>query len=213
MGNNGRAVLYFGNKTGAALTGVTALIKNGPELEVNINTPIKNSVIGASVQSQMPFTICCKAEFAEPPKLDFQYSPANSAPIHHVIDLPIVLSKFLNAPPQKQIAAPEFMQTWKALSAPELEVQKVFKARSRIHVSRVRQLMTDGFKVVCIDRVDPKDTNLVLSAILRTENTYNVLVRLETNAEAGMYRITVHSDTAKASQILAQLFIDQLSEL
>lgn len=167
QGSSGRIVFFYGNLTTMPVLSLTTSFTSLPQLTVQA-TVLSQNIIGPKAQLQQPVHLTCSGEFNDIAILRVGYVQPPRAPVTLELPLPVVLSKFLSPPAQRQLAAPEFVAQWKALSGPGLELQQVFRAKSPINIPALRSMLSDGLKVSVLERVDPKETNLVVAGILHT---------------------------------------------
>ncbi|KAH3746252.1 Adaptor protein complex AP-2 alpha subunit [Pelomyxa schiedti] len=202
----GRVVLFFGNSTTMPLNQFTVTLQKVTYL--TIKPGALANVIPSKAQIQYPLEITCLREFPDTPTMQVSYSTIGRT-ASFVIPLPIFLSKFMYAKPTP---APEFLQTWKNLVGPGLEVQEVFPSKTPIDLQWVSKLFSQGFKIAVLENIDNSRSNLVLGATLHlSDGEVPVLMRLETNSEAKMYRLTIRSQHAAACDCLKPLIVTQLA--
>jgi len=213
-GNTGRVVLFFGNRTTSPIVGLSLSISSVPQLTIN-TTALQSNVIGPKTQCQHPIVVKCNEEFKDIVLFHVGWShPATGAKVSIDLPFPVVLSKFVSPPPPSAIAAPTFMNGWKACSGEGLEVQQMFKAHSPIDVARIRKFCVEAFHLGLVDGVDNKDSNLVAMGVLHLgSRDVALLMRLETNASAQMFRITLRSQSPATTSVLASIYMSQLTAL
>lgn len=204
----GRIVLFFGNSTTMPLTQFSVTIQKVPYLDIRPVGTLAN-VIPSKAQIQYPLEVTCLREYPDTPTMQISYSTIGRT-ASFVIPLPIFLSKFMHG---RQIPAPEFFETWKSLVGPGLEVQDILPSKTPIDVTWVSKLFTQGFKVAVIENVDNKASNLVFAATLHLGDGQQIpiLIRLETNPAAKMYRLTLRAQHAGACDCIKPLIGAQLS--
>jgi len=213
-GNSGRVVLFFGNMTKTPVVGLSLSLNAIPQLQLQTQS-LSQTVIGPETQVQHAVLVKCLEEFKDIMLMHVEWlHPASSTKVSVDLPFPVMLTKFLNTPPANALAAPEFVATWKALSEPGMELQQVFNANSPIVVANIRKFLVDNYHMAVLDGVDSKESNIVAIAALSTNaKQIPVLLRLETNAEAKMFRITLRTQTPLATNTLASFFMSQLSSL
>jgi len=212
QGNQGRLVLYYGNLTNSPIVAFATSFTSLPQLAVQPGV-LPAAIIGPRAQMQQPVHVACSGEFSDIATFTVTYTQQPRGTMTIELPLPVILSNFVSPPPQRQVAAPEFVAQWKTLSAPGQELQQIFRSKANpINVPALRSLFADGFRMAVLDRVDPKETNLVLSGVLHVApgRDIPVLVRLETNAEALMYRMTVRTDSPAATSTMASIIMSQI---
>jgi len=213
-GNSGRVVLFFGNMTKTPVVGLSLALNAIPQLQLQTQS-LAQTVIGPETQVQHAVLVKCLEEFKDIMLMHVEWlHPATSTKVSVDLPFPVMLTKFLNTPAASAIAAPEFVATWKALSEPGMELQQVFNANSPIVVANIRKFLVDSYHLAMLDGVDSKESNLVAVASLTVAaKQIPVLLRLETNAEAKMFRITLRTQSPLATNTLASFFMSQLSSL
>lgn len=213
-GNAGRVVLFFGNLTPTPIVGLALALHAIPQLQLQTQA-LAQTVIGPVTQVQHVVLVRCEEEFKDIMLMHVEWiHPATSTKVSIDLPFPVMLTKFLAAPPASALAAPEFIAGWKALSAPGMEQQQVFRAGSPINVAAVRKFLVDAYHTALVDGIDSRDTNLVgVAALAVGTRQIPVLLRLETNAEAQMFRITLRTQSPVATNTLASFIMSQLSAL
>uniref|UniRef100_A0A2C9JDQ6 AP-2 complex subunit alpha n=1 Tax=Biomphalaria glabrata TaxID=6526 RepID=A0A2C9JDQ6_BIOGL len=122
------------------------------------------------------------------------------------LKLPVIINKFLEA---AEMNSEAFFTRWKALSLPEQECQKIFKAQYPQDTEQVKQKIL-GFGLSILLGIDPNPDNFVSSGVLHTRNQQvGCLVRLEPNKQMQMYRLTIRSTKPSISQALGALLETQ----
>ncbi|KJE94764.1 adaptin [Capsaspora owczarzaki ATCC 30864] len=200
--NLARVALYFGNKSGYPITNFTSdvfAINTTETLSLQAK-PVEGQ-LAPKAQTQQLINVECLKEFEEQPTLGVAYV-VNGQLQRAVIKFPIFVNKFLASFDMDQ---PTFVARWKQLSAPGLESQKVFKAAQPIDVAAVRsKLQSMGFTVLA--GVDPNPDNFVCAGVVHTGSSQvGVLLRLEPNRDAQMYRATFRTSRDTVSRILCDL--------
>jgi len=213
-GSSGRVVLFFGNMTKTPIVGLGLSLNAIPQLQLQTQA-LAQTVIGPETQVQHAVLVKCLEEFKDIMLMHVEWlHPATSTKVSVDLPFPVMLTKFLGTPAASALAAPEFVATWKALSEPGMELQQVFNANSPIVVANIRKFLVDSYRMAILDGVDSKESNLVaVSALAVGQKQIPVLVRLETNAEAKMFRITLRTQSSLATNTLASFFMSQLSSL
>ena len=213
-GNAGRVVLFFGNLTPTPIVGLALALHAIPQLQLQTQA-LAQTVIGPVTQVQHVVLVRCEEEFKDIMLMHVEWiHPATGTKVSIDLPFPVMLTKFLAAPPASALAAPEFIAGWKALSGPGMEQQQVFRAGSPINVAAVRKFLVDAYHIALVDGIDSRDTNLVgVAALAVGARQVPVLLRLETNAEAQMFRITLRTQSPVATNTLASFIMSQLSAL
>lgn len=213
-GNAGRVVLFFGNLTPTPIVGLALALHAIPQLQLQTQA-LAQTVIGPVTQVQHVVLVRCDEEFKDIMLMHVEWiHPATGTKVSIDLPFPVMLTKFLCTPPASALAAPEFIAGWKALSGPGMEQQQVFRAGSPINVAAVRKFLVDAYHTALVDGIDSRDTNLVgVAALAVGTRQIPVLLRLETNADAQMFRITLRTQSPVATNTLASFIMSQLSAL
>ncbi|RXM30039.1 AP-2 complex subunit alpha-2 [Acipenser ruthenus] len=97
------------------------------------------------------------------------------------VKLPVTLNKFFQP---TEMTSQDFFQRWKQLSAPQQEMQKIFKAKHPMD-TEVTKAKIIGFGVALLDMVDPNPSNFTGAGVIHTKNIQvGCLLRLEPNTQA-----------------------------
>jgi len=213
-GNSGRVVLFFGNTTKTPIVGLNLSLNAIPQLQLQTQA-LAQTVIGPETQVQHAVLVKCLEEFKDVMLMHVEWHhPASSTKVSVDLPFPVMLTKFLGTPTSSALAAPEFIAAWKSLSGPGMELQQVFNASSPINVVNIRKFLCDSYHTAILSGVDSKESNIVAVANLSVgTNQMPVLLRLETNAEAKMFRITLRTPSPLATNTLASFMMSQLGAL
>ncbi|KAK6412566.1 hypothetical protein LTR95_017957, partial [Oleoguttula sp. CCFEE 5521] len=100
---------------------------------------------------------------------------------------------------------------WKQIGGAPREAQKIFKAFD-VSGSATRKLL-QGFKWGILDGVDPNPRNFVGATVLHTTGgKFGCLLRLEPNADNGMYRLTIRATDESVPPVLMKLMEERLTQ-
>ncbi|CAC5367975.1 AP2A [Mytilus coruscus] len=228
--NLGRLGIFFGNKTSFQFTGFTADLVCPGNLEYiffpdrnaiaiqNIFFPLNffvqlscqpkpaGEVIECGAQNQQVIQAECVTEFSEAPVLNISYTMSGS--IQRInLKLPIILNKFIEP---AEMDSATFFTRWKALSLPNQECQRIFKAQFPMDIEQVKTKLL-GFSMSVLLDIDPNPENFVSAGILYTRTAQiGILARLEPNKQAQMYRLTIRSSKESCPSVLCDLLESQL---
>uniref|UniRef100_A0A8C2WNB7 AP-2 complex subunit alpha n=1 Tax=Cyclopterus lumpus TaxID=8103 RepID=A0A8C2WNB7_CYCLU len=207
--NLGRIYVFFGNKTStqflsfSSSVSVEALTLRSPQL--NIHAKAVDPTVEGGAQLQQILNIECVSDFTDAPVLDIQFRYGGALQ-NIAVKLPVMLNKFFQPTEMK---SQDFFQRWKQLGVPQQEVQTIFKAKHPMDTD-VTNAKILGFGVALLDGVDPNPANFVGSGVIHTKSTQvGCLLRLEPNAQAEMYRLTLRTSRESVSQRLCDLLSDQ----
>jgi len=95
---------------------------------------------------------------------------------------------------------------------PPLTEQAIVKALRPIDMTLLSKLLTVGFRCAVLQGVDPNVNNMVGSGVVTLSNAGScpILMRIETNAQAQMYRVTIKSPSALVTAAMKDLITMQL---
>ncbi|MCJ8738045.1 hypothetical protein PDJAM_G00031140 [Pangasius djambal] len=173
--------------------------------KLNVHTKASDPVIDGGAQLQQVLNIECISDFVDAPVLSIHFRYGGS--IQNIsVRLPITLNKFFQP---TEMTSQEFFQRWKQLSAPQQEVQKIFKAKHSMD-TEITKAKIIGFGTALLDGVDPNPSNFVGAGVIHTKTIQvGCLLRLEPNTQAQMYRLTLRTSRDSVSQRLCELLSEQ----
>eukprot|EP01114_Cavostelium_apophysatum_P019630 TRINITY_DN6382_c0_g1_i1.p1 TRINITY_DN6382_c0_g1~~TRINITY_DN6382_c0_g1_i1.p1 ORF type:complete len:964 (-),score=261.68 TRINITY_DN6382_c0_g1_i1:12-2903(-) len=205
----GRLMLYYGNATQGPLTNFTSSVTAPPYL--NVNMPPISPVIEARAQAQQLVTMSSvpSAEISNFPIINISFV-SNGRPISLSFRLPVSVVKFTEPVPTQ---GPNFFQQWKTLgeTAP-LSEQVIIKSPRPVDIPWLSKLLTTGFHLHVLQGVDPNINNVVAAgSVSAGPNAVPALLRIETNAQAQMYRATVKSSSAAVTASLRDMLVMEIS--
>ncbi|XP_018619532.1 AP-2 complex subunit alpha-2-like isoform X1 [Scleropages formosus] len=205
--NLGRMYVFYGNKTSTQFLSFSSSVVYPDNLRTQLTVHIKpvDSTVDGGAQLQQTLNIECMSDFVEAPIFNIQFRYGGTLQTI-AIKLPITLNKFFQP---TEMMAQDFFQRWKQLSAPQQEVQKIFKAKNAMD-AEITKAKLIGFGVSLLDQVDPNPSNFVAAGIIHTKTVQvGCLLRLEPNSQAQMYRLTLRTSRDSVSQRLCDLLSDQ----
>uniref|UniRef100_A0A8C4SA03 AP-2 complex subunit alpha n=1 Tax=Erpetoichthys calabaricus TaxID=27687 RepID=A0A8C4SA03_ERPCA len=204
--NLGRMYLFFGNKTSMQFIGfsTTVLICSPSSCFSFLTKPVEPLVEGGA-QVQQVLNIECLSDFTEAPLLNIRFRYGGTLQ-NITLKLPITINKFFQP---TEMASQDFFQRWKQLSQPQQEAQKIFKATHPMD-SEVLKGKLLGLGTALLENVDPNPENFVCAGVIQTKALQvGCLLRLEPNAQAQMYRLTLRSSKESVSKRLCELVAEQ----
>ncbi|KAH0505443.1 AP-2 complex subunit alpha-1 [Microtus ochrogaster] len=161
--------------------------------------------VDGGAQVQQVLNIECLRDFLTPPLLSVRFRYGGTAQ-SLTLKLPVTINKFFQP---TEMAAQDFFQRWKQLSLPLQEAQKIFKANHPMD-AEVTKAKLLGFGSALLDNVDPNPENFVGAGIIQTKALQvGCLLRLEPNAQAQMYRLTLRTSKEPVSRHLCELLAQQ----
>uniref|UniRef100_A0A1D5Q8J6 AP-2 complex subunit alpha n=1 Tax=Macaca mulatta TaxID=9544 RepID=A0A1D5Q8J6_MACMU len=204
--NLGRMYLFYGNKTSYSSRILTHC---GPPGDLQTQLAVQTKRVAAQVdggaQVQQVLNIECLRDFLTPPLLSVRFRYGGT-PQALTLKLPVTINKFFQP---TEMAAQDFFQRWKQLSLPQQEAQKIFKANHPMD-AEVTKAKLLGFGSALLDNVDPNPENFVGAGIIQTKALQvGCLLRLEPNAQAQMYRLTLRTSKEPVSRHLCELLAQQ----
>ncbi|KAI4905326.1 hypothetical protein NFI96_001769 [Prochilodus magdalenae] len=151
---------------------------------LSVHTKAADPVVDGGAQLQQILNIECLSVFVEAPVLDIHFRYGGSAQ-NLSIKLPVTLNKFFQP---TEMTSQDFFQRWKQLSAPQQEVQKIFKAKHSMD-TEITKAKIIGFGTALLDGVDPNPSNFVGAGVIHTKTIQvGCLMRLEPNMQAQYLR-------------------------
>uniref|UniRef100_A0A8C2Y0Z8 AP-2 complex subunit alpha n=1 Tax=Capra hircus TaxID=9925 RepID=A0A8C2Y0Z8_CAPHI len=205
--NLGRMYLFYGNKTSVQFQNFSPTVVHPGDLQTHILSawPSPAPPVDGGAQVQQVLNIECLRDFLTPPLLSVRFR-YGGAPQSLTLKLPVTINKFFQP---TEMAAQDFFQRWKQLSLPQQEAQKIFKANHPMD-AEVTKAKLLGFGSALLDNVDPNPENFVGAGIIQTKALQvGCLLRLEPNAQAQMYRLTLRTSKEPVSRHLCELLAQQ----
>jgi AP-2 complex subunit alpha len=185
-GHMGCVILYYTNKSTAAIGSFTTTVNNNSPGQLVVNCKnIPEPTVQPEAQTQQTVMLESHNVFSEAPTIRISYLAGALQAL--TLKLPIVPTKFMEA---ADLSAEDFFKRWKQIGGAPREAQKVFGIKikgHRIEPSRTRKVI-EGFKWKVLDGVDPNAKNIVGASVLHTLNggKFGCLLRLEPNMETGV---------------------------
>ncbi|KAL4224513.1 AP-2 complex subunit alpha-2 [Mactra antiquata] len=203
----GRIWVFYGNKTTFQLNAFCVDVNQGALSEsLSIQQKPVGSEVEAGAQVKQQFNMACVQDFEDAPIMSIQFMYCG-AQQKIALKLPVVLNKYITP---AEMDSSTFFTRWKALSSPSQESQQIFKATSPMDTEQIKAKLI-GFSVSVLEGIDPNPENFVSAGVLHTRNQQvGILVRLEPNKQAQMYRLTVRASRDKVAKILCDLLQPQL---
>uniref|UniRef100_A0A2K5XA54 AP-2 complex subunit alpha n=1 Tax=Mandrillus leucophaeus TaxID=9568 RepID=A0A2K5XA54_MANLE len=205
--NLGRMYLFYGNKTSVQFQNFSPTVVHPGDLQTQLAVQTKRvaAQVDGGAQVQQVLNIECLRDFLTPPLLSVRFR-YGGAPQALTLKLPVTINKFFQP---TEMAAQDFFQRWKQLSLPQQEAQKIFKANHPMD-AEVTKAKLLGFGSALLDNVDPNPENFVGAGIIQTKALQvGCLLRLEPNAQAQMYRLTLRTSKEPVSRHLCELLAQQ----
>lgn len=202
----GRLMFYYGNSSMSPLNSFQTNFIPTQGLQIQAQ-PVVN-VIAPKAQVQQAVNVICNGEIIEPATLHISF--VSVKPVNITLRLPIVTTKFTE---HMKLQPADFFSQWKNWSTKPLEGQEVFKAGKPIEIGWVTKVINDGLHINVLKGVDPSINNVVAAGTFHASGGVStpVLVRLETNPQANMYRLTVRSPSEKLTSSVLKLLVTHLS--
>ncbi|XP_010900564.1 AP-2 complex subunit alpha-2 isoform X2 [Esox lucius] len=205
--NLGRMYLFYGNKTSVQFVSFTTTVSCPGELQSQLNVQTKpvEPLVEGGAQVQQVINIECLTDFVDAPLLNIKFRYGGALQ-NITLKLPVTINKFFQP---TEMAAADFFQRWKQLSQPQQEAQKIFKASHGMDTEVLKAKLL-GLGTALLENVDPNPENYVCAGVIQTKiQQVGCLLRLEPNAQAQMYRLTLRSSKDTVSQRVCDLLAEQ----
>ncbi|XP_061740115.1 AP-2 complex subunit alpha-2-like isoform X3 [Nerophis ophidion] len=201
--NLGRMYLFYGNKTSVQFASFTTTVSCPGELQPQLNVQTKpvEPLVEGGAQIQQVLNIECLTDFSDAPLLNIKFRYGGALQ-NLTLKLPVTINKFFQP---TEMSSNDFFQRWKQLSLPQQEAQKIFKANHSMDTEVLKAKLL-GLGAALLDNVDPNPENYVSAGVIQTKGQQvGCLLRLEPNAQAQMYRLTLRSSKDSVSKRLCEL--------
>uniref|UniRef100_A0A3B5LQM3 Adaptor related protein complex 2 subunit alpha 1 n=1 Tax=Xiphophorus couchianus TaxID=32473 RepID=A0A3B5LQM3_9TELE len=202
---NLRMYLFYGNKTSVQFASFTTTVScPGELLQLNVQSKPVEPLVEGGAQIQQVLNIECLTDFSDAPLLNIKFY--GGALQNLTLKLPVTINKFFQP---TEMASQDFFQRWKQLSRPQQEAQKIFKANHSMDTEVIKAKLL-GLGMALLDNVDPNPENYVCAGVIQTKSQQvGCLLRLEPNAQAQMYRLTLRCSKDSVSKRLCELLAQQ----
>ncbi|KAL5110403.1 AP-2 complex subunit alpha-2 [Taenia crassiceps] len=208
QGNLGRVQLFYGNKSGSAITAFAPKVLFSEVCPTTgrspLNLDLRPAPITIEPEKQVPqiLNIECLVDFSEIPVLNVTFLHQNGSN-QLSLPLPIFLNKFTQSAPMDQ---PTFFSRWKLLCQPGQECQRVAGAKLSFNLEDIKhRILGSGLSI--LPDIDPCPTNIVCAGIVHTASQQvGVLARIESNN----FRVTVRSTKASVSECICSILLTEL---
>eukprot|EP00741_Cyanophora_paradoxa_P020808 tig00021312_g20087.t1 len=215
--HQGRILLFYGNKAPVPLSSFRTQVPHFATVEINCG-PAPPS-IAPRFQAQQGIMCQCLEPFPESPKIDIMFqveAPTGAQQRQVSLRLPIVLSKFnepLAMPPE------EFLKRWSSPVFSEAHREHSGAARARTVDMAAIERVFGGLKLGVVKGVEAGAAALHGVALFFAHNAQNpqqpvqipVMARVETNAGALAFRLTVKTGHQLVTAALYNLLHAQLA--
>ncbi|XP_071954711.1 AP-2 complex subunit alpha-2-like [Antedon mediterranea] len=205
--NLGRIGLFFGNKTSYQFTDFSTVVScpNDLRSKIAVQSDDVGGTIDCGAQVQQMINVECIEDFSDAPRISISFMYGGSKQFVN-LKAPVMVSKFFQP---AEMNSADFFSRWKQLNIPSQEAQNIFKAALPMD-RQANNAKLIGFGMGLLENVDPNPDNFVCSGILKTrELQIGCLMRLEPNAQAQMYRLTLRTSRESVSKELCRLLTTQ----
>ncbi|XP_026181890.1 AP-2 complex subunit alpha-2 isoform X5 [Mastacembelus armatus] len=205
--NLGRMYLFYGNKTSVQFANFTTTVSCPGDLQSQLNVQTKpvEPLVEGGAQIQQVLNIECLTDFSDAPLLNIKFRYGGALQ-NLTLKLPVTINKFFQP---TEMSSHDFFQRWKQLSQPQQEAQKIFKANHGMDTEVLKAKLL-GLGTALLDNVDPNPENYVCAGVIQTKSQQvGCLLRLEPNAQAQMYRLTLRCSKDSVSRRLCELLAQQ----
>ncbi|KAG7222018.1 hypothetical protein INR49_028182 [Caranx melampygus] len=173
--------------------------------QLNVQTKPVEPLVEGGAQIQQVLNIECLTDFSDAPLLNIKFRYGGALQ-NLTLKLPVTINKFFQP---TEMASQDFFQRWKQLSQPQQEAQKIFKANHSMDTEVLKAKLL-GLGTALLDNVDPNPENYVCAGVIQTKGQQvGCLLRLEPNAQAQMYRLTLRCSKDSVSRRLCELLAQQ----
>ncbi|CAF90949.1 unnamed protein product, partial [Tetraodon nigroviridis] len=212
--NLGRMYLFYGNKTSVQFASFSTTVSCPGELQshilnissqLNVQTKPVEPLVEGGAQIQQVLNIECLTDFSDAPLLNIKFRYGGALQ-NLTLKLPVTINKFFQP---TEMTSHDFFQRWKQLSQTQQEAQKIFKANNSMDTEVLKAKLL-GLGTALLENIDPNPENYVCAGVIQTKSQQiGCLLRLEPNAQAQMYRLTLRCSKDSVSKRLCELLAEQ----
>ena len=220
---NDLIALYLKQEYRGSQARIDFMLKSKGQAMQSISADINTAEIGPNalrirLQSVQPFLeangqltarmmVECMTPFSGSPAFDFKFSLGGSN-YAYIIPIPSIVTKFVEP---VQMNGQDLMLRWNGMNAAGLEVMEIFQAKNPINTTRMPGLVAAATKMAIAQDLLQSSPNIIMAAgTLKTGTpvqnnpgskiTVGCLIKLEMNANAQAYRLTVRTAIPTVSQ-------------
>ncbi|GLJ54559.1 hypothetical protein SUGI_1171840 [Cryptomeria japonica] len=204
--NQGRLVLFLGNKNTSALTYVQAVLL--PPAHLRMKLSLVPDIIPPRAQVQCPLEVVNLRASRDVAVIDFSYKNG-AVPVNVKLRLPIVFNKFLQP---LAMTTDTFFPQWRALVGPPAKLQEVVRGVKPLSLPEMANLF-NSLQISVSPGLDPNPNNLVASTTFYSEATRAILclIRVETDpSDRTQLRMTVASNDPNTTFEFKEFIKEQL---
>ncbi|KEY66423.1 hypothetical protein S7711_06166 [Stachybotrys chartarum IBT 7711] len=209
-------ILYFKNKTPAAMTSFTTTLDLDESEKGKLTWDVKglpDSSVAQGLQSQQVTVFEAKKVFEKSPTIRISYLAGALQAL--TLKLPIAIHKFMDP---ADLSAEDFFKRWKQIGGAPREAQAIFNLTGgQLSGKDVMQQFiaqtVEGFRWRILDMVDPNPNNVVGASVLHTSEggKFGCLMRLEPNYDTQMIRLTIRATDDSVPSVLVKLMQERLA--
>eukprot|EP00667_Euglena_gracilis_P001518 EG_transcript_1519 len=203
-GPNGRATVFFGNKSaGSQVTGLSSnCLTPGAGARVHANQVAP--MVAPKQQVQQLINMECVDLFDQAPRMELAFECDNQR-YKFALDFPLVVAKFIE--PYK-ITKDQFFNAWRNTPCtPNPPEPVVFTTNKPIDVEANATGLATGFRLHILRAVDNNNDNMVGCGqwISKAQPPVPVLVNVESNLQASAIRLTIKTPNPALAKALQHL--------
>jgi AP-2 complex subunit alpha len=205
----GRVMLYYGNVTPMPLTQFRAVVASVDFVRTDAQ-PVKDRIEPKEQLAQM-FQFISMKPYHDSLTLSIEFV-ANGAPVRFSLALPIVPSKFTEP---RSISAAEYIHRWKQITDADQSYCAVFASNKTIDVAFVTNVLKLGIHLQVLSGVDPNPANIIAAGTFfadQNKRELHVYARLETNVDAGVFRLSARADDRLLTASFASSIVQALGK-
>jgi len=201
----GRIELYFTNKT---IMPVNALRFNMlPVSYVTCRTTPLPPAIPPQNQVRLQLFFTCELPFEAYPEVQVSYLIDGKSKILK-LKIPLTITKFCDP---VALDGNTWFVRWQQINGKPMEIQEMFQAITTT-IAHIQELLTKGFRFAVIPGIDNNPLNIIGAGVFHNSHgDFPCFVRLETNPNAQMIRMTIKSSNGQLTSALRNIFLLHLA--
>jgi len=157
------------------------------------------------VRLQLSFT--CELPFESYPESQISYLIDGKSKILK-LKIPLAITKFCDP---VSLDGSTWFARWQQINGKPLEIQEMFQAITTT-VAHIQELLSKGFRFAFIPGIDNNPLNIIGASVFHsTQGDFPCFVRLETNPNVQMIRMTIKSSNGQLTSALRNIFLLHLA--
>jgi len=206
--NQGRLMLFFGNKHSGTLESCSCVASPTPSYRLQLGA--LQAAIPAQTQVQVPLAVSCVQPSVENAEVHVKYTVGGQQ-VSVSLVLPVAVTKFLT--PVTEMDGPTFFAKWKSIPGPpsNLKIQDMKQTAAPLEADTVKTIFT-GLQLGVCSGLAPENNVVGIGQFYSEAGMSGLaMVRFEIDPQSKMqFRVTVASEHPVITSAVRDMILKQL---